>query len=130
MIDNPSEALQYAIYQELSKTYNVYDGMKFDGEYPYIVIGEEYRTDDNPKDAKITEHHMVMSAWSLYNGMRDIKRMGSDVIERLTGQLLELPEPYRLVDARLYNVRYLRDDNGATDVSRALMQFKFKIHKQ
>lgn len=126
---NPSSALQYAVYQNLSQDYNVYDGTVFDGAYPHIILGEEFRNDDNPKNsARLSNHHLTLNVWSDYNGMKEVKDIGSDVIERLTYGLV-LPEPFKLVRSRLFNVRYLKDDNGANDVYRALIQLHFEIYK-
>jgi hypothetical protein len=124
-----SNALQAAIYSALTPDYQVFDGTSFDSDYPYITLGDEFKIDDSAKGAKITEHLVTLNVWSDYNGMKEVKEIAADVVERLTDAPLALAEPFQLTKYRMFNEKYMKDDNGATDLFRGILQLRFTILK-
>lgn len=129
---NPSIELQKAIYSKLkSGPYPVYDGLPMNGEFPHIVIGDEFVTRNDVKGGQITEHIFYVSTWSAYNGTKELKEIYGFVISSLIDEPLEVTG-FDCFEQEVYNSHTYRelDGNTNTHVSRSIIQLRFSLYRR
>ncbi|AGI11580.1 DUF3168 domain-containing protein [Listeria phage LP-032] len=123
-----SNALQEAIYNELNKDYEVFDGWRHDSTYPYIVIGDETLIYDSSKSGQITRHQLHIDIWDSKNGSLRIKQITDDVINRL-GTTLQLADGYCVAKFVATNIDFKRAQVGVQDFQRAYVTVTFTVLK-
>lgn len=130
---NPSIELHKAIYATLTGkgNYPVYDGMPINGEFPHIVIGDEFVFRNDVKTGNISEHIFYVTCWSNYNGTRELKEMHAFVIDNLIDERLKV-EGFDCFEQYVYNTHTFRevDGNTNTHVSRSILQLRFKLYRK
>lgn len=83
--------------------------------FPAIVIGEDQEI---AEDVTLTRHHLRVFAtlhlWHREPGLTTVKAIAGAIRDAVRAGFPELDTPYRRVDIRFDNARFLRDPDGIT----------------
>ena len=107
--------LQKAIFTKLNAvgTYPVYDYVKADTAYPYIIVGDDTLTQDSADDFIGFDATVTIHSWSVKKGRKEIKTIQDYVFNQLNREIL-LISGYNMVNCyQEYSETFL-DPDGVT----------------
>ena len=110
---NAELAIQKAVYDILvanSPSYDVYDDVPQNADYPYYVIGESTSEEFDTKSFNGFETSVIVHSWSRYNGRKEVKEMMGTAYALLHNQSITVTGYNRVNCLFEFSETFLEDD--------------------
>lgn len=104
---DPSFALQVALVERLEAevvSCPIYDHVPMNTPFPYVTIGTEISTNDDPLASRRDIRLLYLSVWSDFKGQEEVKR----IMAEIDAATHERPLPLPPNSGRVVSIRVIR----------------------